>query len=128
MFGDFIKISSSIILPTKVALTEKEQQQGLMHVAWPPPNLIFPFKKPKIVKFWMKGTPSPLDIVFAKDNKIIAIYQGEPFNTTLIGPEDKLTDLVAEFPSGTVDRLKISIGQSIQPIYSRETLLRKFSI
>lgn len=73
--------------PTKVAITEEEQQKGLMYVSWPPPVMVFPYQKSGQRKFWMKNTISPLDIVFCNDNKIIKIVKGEPLSTMMVGPE-----------------------------------------
>lgn len=98
--------------PTKVAITEEEQQKGLMYVSWPPPVMVFPYQKSGQRKFWMKNTISPLDIVFCNDNKIIKIVKGEPLSTMMVGPEDP-SDFVIELPAGTCQKYDFQPGQNI---------------
>ena len=86
---------------TLVAITEKEQCDGLMNQPWPPPVMTFPYKIAEIRKFWMKATISPLDIIFCRDDKIIKICRGEPMSTQLVGPNEP-SDMVVEIPYGTV--------------------------
>ena len=109
--------------PTLVAVTEVEQAQGLMYKPWPPPVMVFPYRKADYRKFWMKNTPSPLDIIFAKDGKIIAIYKGEPNTTKCVGP-DEMSDLVVELPYGIVNKLNILIGDDVKVSYSVGTALK----
>ena len=97
------------VMPTLLAISEMEQQTGLMHQEWPPPVMSFVYTHPRINKFWMHNTPSPLDIVFCHDGKVSQIHAGEPFSTTAIG-DNKFSDLVVELPYGTVDKLGIKIG------------------
>lgn len=108
--------------PVLVALTPEEQSQGLMWKKWPPPVMAFPGSL-QVRKFWMKNTPSPLDIVFCRDNRIISVCKGEPFSTTLIGPEDT-SDLVIEFPAGTIDAIGVDVGDCATLKYSVKTAAR----
>lgn len=96
----YIYIGSNVF-PTYFAISSHEQQQGLMNVEWPPPVMSFVYDTPQPNKFWMKNTPSPLDIVFCRKGEIISIHKGEPFSTSVIGP-DEFSDLVIELPHGTV--------------------------
>ena len=121
---NIIKIGN-IKLHTLIAYTEEEQARGLMWKKWPPPVMSFIYDTPGIKKFWMKNTISPLDIVFCKDNKVIAIKSGEPNSLDLIGPNKK-SDLVVELPKGTVKKLGIKVGQAVTLTYSLETLAQKF--
>lgn len=99
-------------IPTLLALSSEEQQKGLMHQQWPPPTMSFCFKESACRPFWMANTPSPLDIVFAKDNKIVGILPGEPNSTRMIGGEF-VSDFVAEFPRGTCEAQQIKPGDEI---------------
>jgi uncharacterized protein len=96
-----------------VATTEQQQSKGLMGVPWPPPVMAFPYSFPGIRSFWMKNTPSPLDIIFCNAGKIIAIYEGEPMSTKSIGP-DAPSDLVVEMPKGMTASKGIKIGDPIK--------------
>lgn len=100
-------------VPTLLALTEQEQQQGLMEVSYPPPVMTFVYGYPQVNRFWMKNTPSPLDIVFSLRGKITAIHKGEPYSTAGIGDPYTPSDLIAELPYGTCKSLGITIGDPI---------------
>ena len=100
------------VFSSLIAESESEQTQGLMHVTWPPPIMSFVYNRPKINKFWMHNTPSPLDIVFCCKGKVIDICSGEPYSTKILGPEN-YSDLIIEFPKGTVELSGIKIGQSV---------------
>lgn len=102
---------------TLVAASSYEQAKGLMNREWPPPIMAFPYKKAEHKKFWMKNTPSPLDIVFCSNGTVIGIYKGEPHSTMLIGP-DVASDLVIEFPFGTVKNCGLRVGDSVRMCYS----------
>ena len=107
----YIYISSNIF-PTLLAISEEEQERGLMHEEWPPPIMSFVYEGPRVNKFWMKNTPSPLDIVFCNDGRVTQICYGEPHSTRMIG-DDRYSDLIIEFPHGTVTTTGIKLGHSV---------------
>lgn len=94
-----------------LAVTAEEQERGLMYQKYPHPSMAFVYSKPKFSAFWMKNTPSPLDIVFCLNGKITKICKGEPFSTSLI--DGGLSDLVVEFPYGTCQDHGIIVGSEI---------------
>ena len=99
------------IFPTLLAISEEEQAQGLMHQEWPPPVMSFVYAAPKINRFWMKNTPSPLDIIFCHQGKVAEICYGEPHSTAIIG--SKISDLVIELPYGTTDSIGLKVGHEV---------------
>lgn|SRR5574337_94422 len=99
------------ILPTLLAISADEQAKGLMYQEWPPPVMSFVYDSPRVNRFWMKNTPSPLDIVFCHDGKISEICAGEPNTTYVVGSQ--LSDLVIELPRGSVDSMGIKVGQPV---------------
>ena len=107
----FIYVEGNVF-ETLIAISEAEQQKGLMRQPFPPPIMSFVYAEPRINKFWMAGTPSPLDIVFCYQNKICQIHHGEPFSTRQIG-DNNFSDLVIEFPLGTVSSTGIKIGNDV---------------
>ena len=111
------------IFPTLLAISSDEQQRGLMHQEWPPPVMAFVYGTPQINRFWMKNTPSPLDIVFCQNGKVAEICFGEPHSTEVIGT--KVSDLVIELPYGTVDSIGLKVGQSAGLIKPTPDDLRK---
>ena len=107
----------------QLAMTKEEQKKGLMGVEWPPPILVFVYKTPTVAKFWMKKTPSPLDIIFCRNNRIADIFQGKPNDEETFGPDDEI-DFVIEAPLGFVAEHNIRIGGKVRVIYSIEDLKR----
>lgn len=97
---------------TLLAISEEEQAQGLMGEEWPPPVMSFVYPSARIHHFWMKNTPSPLDIVFSHNGVVTQICYGEPHSTSLIG-DYRLSDLVVELPHGTVMQSGIKIGHKV---------------
>jgi uncharacterized protein len=113
-------------LETLIALTEEEQEIGLMNRSWPPPIMTFPFKKAHVSKFWMLNTPTPLDIIFCKGRRIIDIFSGVPYSLSLVGP-DEPSDFVVELPKGTAKKLGIKSGDFADIKYSVRTLAKKYA-
>src|SRR5579864_5674182 len=99
------------IFPTLLAVSIEEQSRGLMFEPWPPPIMSFVYSSPQVNRFWMHNTPSPLDLVFCRQGQIVQICQGEPFSTSMLG--DRLSDLVIEFPAGTVLSSGIKLGHKV---------------
>ena len=123
---DYVKISG-IKIPTVLAITQDEQERGLMYQKWPPPVMTFVYASPRINKFWMKNTLCPLDIVFCHKNKIISICSGEPYSTRLIG-ENQFSDLVVEFPAGTCKAYEVKVGDQIELECSENSLMKIFML
>lgn len=111
MKSGFIYIANHVF-ESLLALSEEEQIQGLMEQPWRPPVMSFVYSYPKINKFWMHRTPSPLDIIFCCNNKIINIDKGEPYSTAVIG-SDHQSDLVIELPYGTVKNCQLKLNQKV---------------
>jgi uncharacterized membrane protein (UPF0127 family) len=100
------------VFPTLLAISEEEQSRGLMEQEWPPPIMSFVYATPKYNKFWMRNTPSPLDIIFCHAGEVVQICKGEPHSTAMIG-DDRLTDLVIELPYGTAAASDIKLGYKV---------------
>jgi len=100
------------VFSTLLAISEEEQAKGLMGQEWPPTIMSFIYTTPKINRFWMKNTPSPLDIVFSYNGVITQICKGTPHSTNLIG-QYRPSDLIVELPHGTVVSLGIKLEQKV---------------
>lgn len=114
-------------LEVLLAISDEEQSKGLMYVKPPVPNMAFVYGQPKINSFWMKSTPSPLDIVFCHKNRIVSICSGTPFSTQLIGG-DRFSDLVVEFQKGTCASLGVKEGDPIELQCSKEAAMKVFML
>ena len=99
----------------EVARTREAQSRGLMER---PPlgddeGMIFPYKTAAVQGFWMKNTPSPLDIIFVgEDGRILNIITGEPYSEkNLIS--DGHANLVLEIRGGRAAELGIEPGDVV---------------
>lgn len=112
------------VFPTLFAISMEEQARGLMGQEWPPPIMSFVYASPKYNKFWMKNTPSPLDIVFCHNGKVTQICKGEPYSTAMIG-DDSLSDLIVELPFGTAAAYGIRLGHHVGVVKPTVAQLKK---
>lgn len=119
----FIYIHNNVF-PTLLAISQDEQTVGLMEQPWPPPVMSFIYARPQLNKFWMKNTPSPLDIIFCLNGSIRQICKGEPYSTATIGDDD-LSDLVIELPHGTAQSAGIKPGHKVGLVKPTEAELKK---
>jgi hypothetical protein len=111
--------------PTLVAITDEEQERGLMYAEWPPPVMSFPFNKEAKRKFWMKNTISPLDIIFCRAGKIVEICSGNPLSEKFVGPNEP-TDLVIEVPAGIASKHAFQPGDQVKLCFSVSTLAKHY--
>ena len=123
MENGYIYVDANIF-PTLLAISEDEQSKGLMFEPSPPPIMSFIYTEPRVTKFWMKNTPSPLDIVFCCKGEIKQICKGEPYSTSTIG-NDNPSDLIIEFPFGTVKNANIKLGHKVGIVVPTESELKK---
>jgi len=107
----------------EVPATPRQYTWGLM--GRPPlapyTGMWFRFQPAEPVKFWMHRTPSPLDMLFIRDGKVIAIEAGAAPCPRLpcrsYGPAEP-SDGVVELAAGEAARLGIRVGSPapIRPI------------
>jgi uncharacterized membrane protein (UPF0127 family) len=100
------------IFESLFAITASEQEAGLMYVKPPTPIMSFLYKQAQVNKFWMKNTPSDLDIIFCNNGKISQICKGSSYSTQIVG-DNSLSDLVIELPFGTAKANNFFIGQPV---------------
>ena len=102
----------------EVATTPKQKMLGLMYREFLPPNrgMLFNFEPAQYASFWMKNVLIPLDLVFFRDNRIVAIAANvPPCNVNpcpTYGPETKI-DGVIELPGGRAIELGLQPGDLI---------------
>lgn len=106
------------VIQLEVARTAYEQAMGLMYRAELPDNhgMLFPFDPPRMVNFWMKNVLIPLDMVFLKDGKVVAIAANVPpctvIDCPLYGPKQPV-DQVLELRGGRAEELNLQVGDTI---------------
>jgi len=103
----------------EVANSPREQEKGLM---FRPPladdrGMLFPFTPARPVGFWMKNTPSPLDIIFLLDGEVKAIARNATTCKTdpcPVYPEKGVTaDHVIEVRAGLTQEIGLQEGDQI---------------
>lgn len=122
---NFIQIGQHIF-PTVLAITPEEHCRGLMFVKDSAPIMSFIYAQSSVNKMWMKNTFIPLDILFCRAGKIVAIGYGQPHSEDLIGP-DQETDLVVELPAGMAQKFNITAGQAVAVQHTPASLARKIA-
>lgn len=105
----------------ELAKTPAEQQQGLMYRTGIPKNggmLFAPYPAegggPREASFWMKNTPSPLDIIFIRaDGTIARIAENTvPFSEAQV-PSGEPVAAVLEINGGRAAELGIAEGDRV---------------
>jgi hypothetical protein len=87
----------------EIARTEPEKQHGLMYrqKLEPGRGMIFLWQHPEPLKFWMKNTYIPLDMIFIGGDKHVVYVEenAEPLTTSSRGPDED-SQFVLEVPGG----------------------------
>jgi len=87
----------------EVARSDPEREHGLMfrQSLEPGRGMIFLFEAPQKLKFWMKNTYIPLDMIFIGADKHVVYVEenAEPLTLTTRGPDED-TQFVLEVPGG----------------------------
>lgn len=98
-------------------------KKGLMYRTSlnPDAGMLFLFDPPREVRFWMKGTLIPLDMLFIdSDGRITAIAQRtEPGSLRLIGPGEPVSG-VLEIKGGLSKALGIGTGDTVTTDATRD--------
>jgi uncharacterized protein len=101
----------------EVAASPQEQARGLMFRTELNDfaGMIFPYKSPQILGFWMKNTPLPLDIIFIdEDGRIINIAaQTTPYSLDSVY-SDRPAMAVLEIAGGRAAQLGIKPGDKVE--------------
>jgi hypothetical protein len=103
----------------EVARTPQQQATGLMSRTSLANNrgMLFLFSPPQPIKFWMKNTLIPLDIIFLLNGKVQAIAANVPPCKTATCPTygpDTQVDRVVELRGGTAKEIRLKVGDRIQ--------------
>lgn len=101
----------------EVAQTPQQQSRGLMFRTQLDDfaGMIFPYRVPQMLGFWMKNTPLPLDIIFIdEDRRIINIAaQTTPYSLDSVYSE-RPAMAVLEIAGGRAAQLGIKPGDKVE--------------
>ncbi len=87
----------------QLAVTGPEMQRGLMERTGLKSDhgMIFIYTRPQSLSFWMRNTPTPLDIgFFTADGELREIYPLHPFDETAVGSHRKDLQFAVEMNQG----------------------------
>ena len=107
------------IIRLEVAQTQQQQAIGLMYRTTLADNrgMLFPFEPPQSVRFWMKNTLIPLDMVFLQNGVVKAIAANVPPCTaapcSMYGPQTPINQVI-ELRSGRAAELGLKVGESVK--------------
>ncbi|MDD5560223.1 DUF192 domain-containing protein [Candidatus Methylomirabilis sp.] len=114
-------IDGRVTITVEVARTAQEQARGLGDRSSLPKGrgMLFPFDAAKPRVFWMKGMLIPIDIVWIREGKIVAI------DASIAPPRSRETpailshvaDLVLEVPAGFALEMGVKEGQTVRVRY-----------
>jgi uncharacterized protein len=105
----------------EVARTPDQQEIGLMYRTELAKDrgMLFVFNPPHPVRFWMKNTLIPLDMIFMSNGVVKDIRNNIPPCKTDpcpgYGPDEKIDiDGVIELPAGRASELKLKVGDRLK--------------
>lgn len=110
--ADGVKIPYDV----EVATTREQQEYGLMNRRSMLANsgMLFVFNPAQVVKFWMKNTYIPLDMVFVRaDGTIAQIIRAEPLDLTPVGPAEAISGVI-ELNGGEAERQGVRAGDRVR--------------
>lgn len=108
------------LISLEVASTRQQQATGLMGRTSLADDrgMLFEFKPPQSVSFWMKNVRIPLDMIFLRDGKVKAIAASVPPCTAepcpTYGPSDTTIDRVIELRGGRAAELGLKVGETVK--------------
>jgi uncharacterized protein len=109
--------NSRAVVRVEIADTAKTRELGLMYRQHLAPNagMLFVFRQPQQLTFWMENTEIPLDMIFAgADGTVVGIIaNAEPFSERLLSVA-KDSQYVLEVNGGFVQRHGIKPGDRLQ--------------
>ncbi|MGV3491948.1 MAG: DUF192 domain-containing protein [Devosia sp.] len=109
--------SGDHVFTVDVVDTPETRAQGLMFVQSMAPDkgMLFDFKENRPVSFWMRNTFIPLDMIFIREDGVIANIQVNAIPQDPTGiPSEGAVMFVLEIPGGRSVELGIKAGDTVQ--------------
>jgi uncharacterized membrane protein (UPF0127 family) len=110
-----IKVGSQVVR-MQLAISEQEKNLGLMgrRDLAPDQGMLFLFERPDRMRFYMRNTPTPLDIgYFSKDGTLREIYQMYPFDETPVSSKSYDIQFALEMNQGWFKQNGVKPGGTI---------------
>lgn len=99
----------------EIADTPGLRERGLMYRKTVPADggMIFIFDEPQVLKFWMRNTVVPLDILFVDEGgQIVSIKQMQPLDETPVGSEEPAKYAI-ELNAGAAQEVRVKVGDKL---------------
>jgi hypothetical protein len=115
-------------IKAQLAVTSREQQKGLMHRESLPENsgMLFPYKTPQRLSFWMLNTPLPLDIGFFDGKGVLReVHRLMPFDVTPVRSKTDELQFALEMEQGWFIANGVKQGQALDLDKLRKALLQR---
>lgn len=102
----------------EVANDKETHKRGLMFREDIPQDggMIFIFERMGWYPFWMKNTPTSLDIIWLDNNKkVVHIEKStKPYSESSIAPNDEYALYVIELLAGSADKIHLKVGDKFK--------------
>ena len=116
-----VVIDGLVTITVEVVRTAQEQARGLGGRSSLPKGrgMLFPFDAAKPRVFWMKGMLIPIDILWIREGKLVAIDANVAPPRLHEAPAvvSQVADMVLEVPAGFAQEMGIKVGQMVRVKY-----------
>lgn len=116
-----VVIDGRVTIAVEVARTVEQQARGLggRSSLQKGSGMVFPFDAAGPRVFWMGGMLIPLDILWIREGRIVAIEANvaPPHSNEAPALFSHVADLVLEVPAGLVQEVGIRVGQPVRVRY-----------
>ena len=117
-----VVIDGRVTIDVEVARSMEEQAKGLggRSSLKKGTGMVFPYDGPGPRAFWMMGMLIPLDILWIRGGKVVAIEAKipPPSPDKPLAVYSHVADLVLEVPAGYAHEMGIRVGQPVRVRYS----------
>ena len=113
-----VVVDGHVTIDVEVARTAEAQAKGLSGRSSLKKGrgMVFPYGEALPRSFWMKGMLIPIDILWVRDGRIVAIEAEipPPAPNAPLAVFSHVADLVLEVPAGYAHEMGIRVGQAVQ--------------